>query len=68
MFPASLIQIFVRHKNAATLLMVMMMAVGIVGIQRLNTQFFPDFGIDIISVIDMLLCLVLKRNAHRANI
>ncbi len=50
MFPASLIQIFVRHKNAATLLMVMMMAVGIVGIQRLNTQFFPDFGIDVISV------------------
>jgi multidrug efflux pump subunit AcrB len=46
----SLIKIFVNHRNAANLLMVMMMAVGVVGIQRLNTQFFPDFGIDVVSV------------------
>ncbi len=50
MTPAGLVRIFVRHPNAANLLMLMMMAVGLVAILQLNRQFFPDFGIDVISI------------------
>ena len=44
-----LVKIFVRHKNAANLLMIMMIVVGIASIYRLNTQFFPDFGTEVIT-------------------
>ena len=50
MNPAALVSLFVRHRNAANLLMILMILAGVVGIFRLNTQLFPDFGIDIVSV------------------
>lgn len=45
-----LIGIFVRHPTAANLLMVAMILVGIFSLMRMNTQFFPEFGIDIVTV------------------
>ncbi len=50
MSPADLVRLFVRHRNAANLLMVIMLVLGAVSLSRLNTQFFPDFGIDMVSV------------------
>ena len=44
------IGLFVRHRNASNLLMVAMMIAGLFALNRLNTQFFPDIGIDFISV------------------
>ena len=41
---------FASHPTAANLLMVLMLVVGLISLGRLNTQFFPDFGIDIITV------------------
>jgi multidrug efflux pump subunit AcrB len=37
----SLIATFIRHPNAANLLMVLMLLFGVFGLMRLNTQFFP---------------------------
>ncbi len=45
-----LIGIFVRHKTAANLLMMIMILAGFVALQRMPNPFFPDFGIDVISV------------------
>ncbi|MDJ0950568.1 MAG: efflux RND transporter permease subunit [Alphaproteobacteria bacterium] len=45
-----LIDLFARHPTAANLLMMLMIIGGLFAINRMNTQFFPDFGIDIISV------------------
>ncbi|MCW8863069.1 MAG: efflux RND transporter permease subunit, partial [Rhodospirillales bacterium] len=45
-----LIGLFIRHPTAANLLMAVMVIGGIFALSRINTQFFPDFGIDIISV------------------
>ena len=39
---------FTRHRTAANLVMLMMFLAGVVGLSRMNTQFFPDFGIDIV--------------------
>lgn len=39
---------FARHRTAANLVMVIMMLAGVIGILRMNTQFFPDFGIDMV--------------------
>ncbi len=50
MTPADLVRLFVRHRNAANLLMVLMLVMGGVSLSRLNTQFFPDFGIDMVSI------------------
>jgi len=44
------IGIFVRHPTAANLLMVVMIVAGLFALRQTNTQFFPDFGIDWISV------------------
>jgi multidrug efflux pump subunit AcrB len=44
------IGIFARHPTAANLLMALMILGGLLAHNRLNTQFFPDFGIDWISV------------------
>ncbi|PHQ70700.1 MAG: multidrug transporter [Sneathiella sp.] len=44
-----LVRIFVRHKNAANLLMIMMIVIGLASIFRMNTQFFPDFGTEVIT-------------------
>ncbi|MDP6343183.1 MAG: efflux RND transporter permease subunit, partial [Alphaproteobacteria bacterium] len=50
MSPADLVRLFVRHRNAANLLMIIMLVLGGVSLLRLNTQFFPDFGIDMVSI------------------
>lgn len=45
-----MIRLFARHRTAANLLMAAMLIAGLVAALRMNTQFFPDFGIDVISV------------------
>ena len=44
------IGMFVRHPTAANLLMVVMIVAGLFAFRQTNTQFFPDFGIDWVSV------------------
>jgi len=46
----NLLAIFARHPVAANLLMAMMMLSGVWGLSKLNTQFFPSFDIDFVSV------------------
>ncbi len=41
---------FVRHRTAANLVMLIMFLAGYVGLSRMNTQFFPDFGIDMVII------------------
>ena len=41
---------FVVHPTAAHLLMVIMLAAGVLSLTRMNPQFFPDFGIDVVTV------------------
>ena len=45
-----LIDTFARHPTAANLLMILMIILGLFAYSRINTQFFPNFGIDVISV------------------
>jgi|TARA_Y100000590_G_scaffold460471_1_gene619837 multidrug efflux pump subunit AcrB len=45
-----LISVFARHPTASNLLIVIMLLAGLVGAWRMNTQFFPNFGLDIIVV------------------
>ncbi len=45
-----LIGLFARHRTAPNLLMLLLVLAGIVALSRMNTQFFPTFGIDIISI------------------
>ncbi len=45
-----LLALFARHPTAGNLLMVLMLLAGAVGLTKLNRQFFPDFGIDVISI------------------
>ena len=45
-----LIAFFARHRTAANLVMALMILLGALGLARMNTQFFPTFGIDWISV------------------
>ena len=46
----SLIYLFSNHRTAANLLMVLMILLGIYSLRQINTQFFPDFGLDMVSV------------------
>jgi len=45
-----LIQLFARHRVAANLLMALMVLAGSWALAKLNTQFFPNFDLDIITV------------------
>ena len=45
-----IITFFARHKVAANLLMLIMLIAGALSLNRLNTQFFPDFSLDTITV------------------
>ena len=47
---SSVLAVFARHPVAANLLMAMMMISGLWGLSQLNTQFFPSFDIDFVSV------------------
>ena len=44
------VHMFANHRVAANLLMVIMIIAGVIGIDRLRTQFFPTFELDIITV------------------
>ena len=46
----SLIYLFANHRTAANLLMILMILVGLFSLRQINTQFFPDFGLDIVSI------------------
>jgi len=45
-----LIALFARHPTAANLLMAAMLVIGLLALSRMNKQFFPDFGIDVVLV------------------
>jgi multidrug efflux pump subunit AcrB len=45
-----LLGIFAKHKVAPNLLMVIMIIAGVLALDRLNVQFFPNFDLDIVSV------------------
>ena len=45
-----LIALFTRHRTAANLIMVLMILFGALGLARMNTQFFPTFAIEWVSV------------------
>lgn len=42
--------VFVRHKVAANVMMLIAFLVGLLAISRMNVQFFPTFALDVISV------------------
>jgi len=44
------ISVFAQHKVACNLLMVIIILAGILSLNRLNTQFFPTFALDVINV------------------
>jgi len=46
-----LIGVFLRHRTAPNLLMVFLIIVGLFSLDRLNTQFFPKFTVDWITVV-----------------
>ncbi len=46
----NILSIFAHHKVAANLLMIMMILSGVFALSKLNTQFFPTFELDRISV------------------
>lgn len=45
-----LLGIFARHKVAANLLMAVMIMAGLGALAKINTQFFPSFNLDIVTV------------------
>ena len=45
-----LVHMFTKHRVAANLLMVVMIISGAIGVDRLRTQFFPSFELDVITV------------------
>ncbi|MEM9441282.1 MAG: efflux RND transporter permease subunit, partial [Pseudomonadota bacterium] len=45
-----LIRLFARHPTAGNLLMAIMVLAGLFALTKLNRQFFPDFGIDVIQI------------------
>ncbi|MAB24660.1 MAG: acriflavin resistance protein, partial [Pseudomonadales bacterium] len=50
MSDSSPLAFFVRHKVAANLLMLVMLAGGLLGLSRMNIQFFPTFALDFVTV------------------
>ena len=50
-FPKSeFLGFFVKHKTAANIIMILMCVIGLLSINKLNRQFFPNFDIENISV------------------
>ncbi len=45
-----ILALFVRHRVAANVLMLIAFLAGLVGLTRMNVQFFPTFALDIVSV------------------
>ncbi|MGI9365527.1 MAG: efflux RND transporter permease subunit [Rhizobiaceae bacterium] len=48
--PSALISLFVRHRNAANLVMVLLIIFGAISLGRINTQFFPKIEVPVITV------------------
>ena len=48
--PAGLIAVFASHPVACNLLMAIMLLAGAWALSRLNTQFFPTFDIDFVTI------------------
>ena len=46
----NLLAVFARHRVAANLLMVIMLLSGVIALNKLNVQFFPNFELDQITV------------------
>jgi len=46
----SFIRLFANHKVAPNLLMLLLFLSGAYGLKQLNTQFFPDFAVDVVMV------------------
>ena len=44
------IALFAKHPTAANLIMVLMIIAGVWGIIKMNSQFLPSFGIDVVAV------------------
>ena len=47
---SGIIAVFARHRNAPNLVLALMVIAGIYGILKLNSQFLPSFGIDLVNV------------------
>lgn len=45
-----LVGLFARHPTAGNLLMLVMILLGLLALSKINRQFFPEFGIDVIQV------------------
>ncbi|GAB5388672.1 MAG: efflux RND transporter permease subunit [Alphaproteobacteria bacterium] len=45
-----ILSLFTRHPTAANLLMLIMILCGMAGLSRLNTQFFPTFAVEYITI------------------
>ncbi|HCU89095.1 MAG TPA: AcrB/AcrD/AcrF family protein, partial [Gammaproteobacteria bacterium] len=48
--PSGPIALFARHPTAANLLFTLMIVCGLFATGKINRQFFPDFGIDLVTV------------------
>ena len=48
--PIGIIRTFVQHPNAANLLMMIMILIGLFSAFQLNRQVFPTFGLDAVSI------------------
>lgn len=48
--PANPVAFFVRHRVAANLVMLAMLMAGVLGLMRMNIQFFPTFALDFVTV------------------
>ena len=46
----SILSFFAKHKTAANLLMVFLIVFGLLSLERLNRQLFPDLDIEIIVI------------------
>ncbi len=46
----NLVSLFTRHRTAPNLLMFLMLLLGVLSLWRINVQFFPNFGIDVVTV------------------
>lgn len=49
--PSGILRLFAEHRVAANLLMIIVFLSGYWALRQLNTQFFPNFDIDYISII-----------------
>ena len=49
--PGGAIKFLAQHPTAANLIMALMIIAGVWGLIKMNTQFLPEFGIDVVSIV-----------------